>query len=227
MANQCFIKRNGQWQAFTPMKKVNGQWQRCPVYKKVNGNWVRIDQQLVTKTKVISGYAQWNGSYRNSSGTGVATLRSSNPDLVYQGAYSNYRHLGVMCFANLFAEARNTGTITNVVLRLKNNHAYYNSGLKTVVSGTAGLPASRPGTLSFGVSNGKDYSGKISFAKNGAEHKPITLNSACIDDIQNGRIDGFKLTSPTGFTLSDYGYFEGSSGSRPHIEITVQYQVWE
>ena len=53
MANRCLIKRNGSWQSLVPYKKVNGQWQRCPVYKKENGTWVRIDQQLVTKTKVI------------------------------------------------------------------------------------------------------------------------------------------------------------------------------
>ena len=81
MANRCFIKRNGSWQSLVPYKKVNGQWQRCPVYKKENGTWVRLDQQLVTKTKVISGYAQWNGSYRNTSGTGSpGTFNTSSND---------------------------------------------------------------------------------------------------------------------------------------------------
>ena len=230
MANKCFIKRNGQWVSFSPMKKVNGQWQRCPVYKKENGVWNRIDQQLVTKTKVISGYAQWNGSFRNSSGSGVAEASYSGASdklRIYQGRYSSYHHLGVMCFTDLFNQARNTGTITKVVLKLKNNHAYYNSGLKTIISGAVGLPSSRPGSLSFGVSNGADYSGKISFAKNGSEHKAIALNSACCSAIQNNQINGFKLTSPTGFSLNDYGYFEGVNGNRPYIEITVQYQVWE
>ena len=230
MANRCFIKRNGSWQSLVPYKKVNGQWQRCPVYKKENGTWVRIDQQLVTKTKVISGYAQWNGSYRNTSGTGTPGIfnTSSNDSLrVYQGMYGNNKYLGVMCFTDLFNQARNTGTITQVVLKLKNNHAYYNSGLKTIISGAHSLPSSRPSSLSFGVDNGANYSGTVSFAKNGAEHKAIYLNSACCSAIQNNQINGFKLTSPSGFSLNDYGYFEGQSGSRPYVEITVQYQVWE
>ena len=230
MANQCFIKRNGQWQAFTPMKKVNGQWQRCPVYKKIGGTWVRIDQQMVTRTVVIRGYAQWNGSYRNTSGSGNASLFNTSTGKylsVYQGAYGGNKYLGVMCFADLFRQARERGTITNVVLKLKNNHAYWNGGLKTIISGAVGLPGSRPNSLSFGVSNGANYSGQVSFAKNGAEHKAITLNGDCIRAIQNGQINGFKLTSPTGYDLNNYGYFEGSSGSRPYIEITVQYQEWE
>ena len=132
-----------------------------------------------------------------------------------------------MCFTDLFNQARNTGTITNVVLKLKNNHAYYNSGLKTIISGAHSLPSTRPGSLSFSVSNGADYSGQISFAKNGSEHKSITLNSACRSAIQNNQINGFKLTSPTGFSLNDYGYFEGVNENRPYIEITVEYQVWE
>ena len=90
MANKCFIKQNGVWQPLRPAKKVNGQWVDCPVYLKQNGQWVRIDQQLVTKTVVIEGYAQWNGSWRNTTGSGEAHYYRS--DNIYQGKYSNYHY---------------------------------------------------------------------------------------------------------------------------------------
>lgn len=224
MANKCYIKKNGSWTAFTPYKKVNGQWQRCPVYRKENGSWVRIDQQLVTKTTTVSGYADWCGSFRNSSGTGSASF---SKDDVYQGKYSSYYYLGVMRFTELFTKAKAIGTITKATLKLKNNHAYYNGGLKTHICGAWAMPFSRPSSYSFSSTGSTAYASNISFAKNGSEHKAITLNSTAISDIQNGRIDGFKVLSPTGFDLNNYGYFDGTSSSRPWLELTVQYQVWE
>lgn len=225
MANRCFIKRNGTWQPLRPKKKVNGQWVDCPAYLKENGQWVRIDQQLVTKTKVIEGYAQWNGSWRNSSGTGGAShYRSDN---IYQGKYNSYHYLGLMCFTDLFNDARNTGTITKVELRLKNNHAYYNTGLKTKICGAWSLPSTSPTTAYFDWSDSNAYTGEWHFGKNAASPQWITLDSKIHNAIQNGSLNGLRLLSPSGFSLNDYGYFEGSNENRPYIKITVQYQVWE
>ena len=60
---------------------------------------------------------------------------------------------------------------------------------------------------------------KIHFDKCG--ELTITLNSTAIDDIDYRNIDGFRLLSPTGNTVTDYGYFSGTGTTRPYIEITV------
>ena len=62
-------------------------------------------------------------------------------------------------------------------------------------------------------------SDKIHFDKGG--ELTITLNSTAIDDIDYRNIDGFRLLSPTGNTVTDYGYFSGTGTTRPYIEITV------
>lgn len=225
MSNKCFIKRNGSWEPLRPKKKVNGQWVDCPAYQKINGNWTRIDQQLVTHTKVIEGHPQWNGSWRNSSGSGSASYYRS--DNIYQGKYDNYHYLGLMCFTNLFNQARNSGTIKKIELRLKNNHAYWNSGLKTRIVGAHSLPSSQPNDANFSWSDNTRFSSDVSFPKNGATPQWITLNGDAISKIQNNQINGLKLLSPSGFSLTDYGYFEGANSNRPYIKITVEYQVWE
>lgn len=229
MANKLFKKTSS---GLTPVKfyrKTSTGLVQNPVYRKTTTGMERIDQTLVTKTKVISGYAQWNGTFRNSSGSGTANNFGSSDSrntLVYQGKYSPYCYLGVMCFTDLFKEARETGIITKVVLKLKNNHAYYNSGLKTYISGAWSLPSTRPSSYSFANTNTVRYCNDVSFAKNGAEHKAITLNTTAINAITNNQINGFRVVSPTGFDLNNYGYFEGSGSSRPYIEITVQYDEW-
>lgn len=224
MANSIFKKTSNGWSNQKIECKTSGGTNVAPTYKRTHSGWERIDQQLVTHTKIIEGYAQWNASYRNSSGSGNANYKDNN---IYQGKYDSYNYLGLICCTNLFNTARNSGTIKKVELRLKNNHAYYNSGLKTKICGAWSLPNTRPSTASFGWSNSTAYSGEWHFAKNGSSPQWLTLNSNVNNVIQNNQINGFRLLSPTGFDLNNYGYFEGSGDNRPYVKITVEYQVWE
>ena len=228
MANRCHTINGTSTKKLKP-KKFNGtSWVDCPTYRFTSSSSVdRMDQQLVTKTKVIEGYPQWNGSFRRASATGVGDYDEAN---LYQGKYpSGYKEYktGVMCFTNLFNQARSAGTITKVELRLKNNHAYYNTGLKTRIQGVSSLPTSRPSTLDYGLFGSTVFSSDVSFAKNGASPIWITLNSNGINAIKNNQINGLRVVSPTGWDLANYGYFEGSNDNRPYIKITVEYQVWE
>lgn len=223
MANKLFIKTSSGMSPIKLYKKTSTGQVQCPVYVKTANGMERIDQTLVTKTMIVSGYAQWNGSYRNSSGSGSANFKDKN---VYQGKYSSYHYLGLMCFKNVFAQARAIGgTITKVTLRLTNLHSYYYAGLGTKVCGAINMPSTLPTSSSFNNILSTPYSNTTEFAKGGTN--TITLNSNALKDIQNGNINGFRLLSPTGFTLTDYGYFEGEGTNRPYIEITVEYQVWE
>ena len=228
MANRLYKKTSSGSSPVKFYKKTSTGQVQCPVYRKTSSGMERIDQTLVTKTKVISGYAQWNGSFRNSTGTGTAQASySSLTDRlrIYQGKYSSYHHLGVMCFKKLFDEARAVGgTITNVKLKLKNLHSYYGAGLGVKVCGAINMPNTRPSSFSFNDVYSTSYCGTVEFTKGGT--KTITLDELARKNIENNKIDGFRLLSPTGFTLSDYGYFEGEGTNRPYIEITVEYEEW-
>lgn len=228
MANKLFIKTSSGTSPIKFYKKTSTGQTQCPVYRKTSNGMERIDQTLVTKTKVIKGYAQWNGSFRNSSGSGTAYSDysdSSDRLRIYQGKYNSYHHLGLMCFKDLFAQARAIGTITKATLKLTNLHSYYGAGLGTKVCGAINMPNTKPSSFSFSNAKSTSYCGTVEFTKGGT--KTITLNSSALSAIQNGSIDGFRLLSPTGFTLTDYGYFEGEGTNRPYIEITVEYDTYE
>lgn len=229
MANKLFKKTSSGTSPIKFYKKTSTGQIQCPVYRKTSNGMERLDQTLVTKTKIIKGYAQWNGSFRNSSGSGIAYSNySDNNDKlrIYQGKYSSYHHLGVMCFKDLFAQARAIGgTITNATLKLTNLHSYYGAGLGTNICGAINMPNTKPSSFSFDNVKTTSYSGVVEFSKGGT--KSINLNNTALTYIQNDKIDGFRLLSPTGFTLSDYGYFEGEGTNRPYIEITVEYDTYE
>ena len=104
-------------------------------------------------------------------------------------------------------------------LKLTNNHSYYYTGLDTYICGASSLPATRPTSFSTDNVDEIKLSDKINFSKGGTQI--ITLNNTAIQKIQNGSIDGFRLLSPTGNTVTDYGYFSGTGTTRPYIEITV------
>ena len=229
MANRLFKKTSSGTSPIKFYRKTSTGQVQCPVYRKTSSGMERIDQTLVTKIKVFSGYAQWNGSFRNSTGNGTAQASYSQAEdrlRIYQGKYSSYHHLGVMCFKNLFNEVKAFGgEVTKVTLKLKNLHSYYGAGLGTKVCGAINMPNSRPSSFSFDNVYSTSYCGTVEFAKGGT--KTIALDETARKNIQNGKIDGFRLLSPTGFSLTDYGYFEGEGSSRPHIEITVKYEVLE
>lgn len=229
MANKLFKKTSSGTSPIKFYKKTSTGQVQCPVYRKTASGMERIDQTLVTKTKVIKGYAQWNGSFRNSTGSGTAYSDYSSASdrlRIYQGKYSSYHHLGLMCFKDLFAQARAVGgTITKVTLKLTNLHSYYYAGLGTKVCGAINMPSTKPSSFSFSNAKSTSYCATAEFTKGAT--KTITLNSSALSDIQNNKIDGFRLLSPTGFTLTDYGYFAGEGTNRPYIEITVKYDVWE
>lgn len=223
MANKVFKKTPSGSSPIKFYKKTNAGQIQCPVYRKTSNGMERIDQTLVTKTKVIGSYPQWEGSYRNSTGGGNASFSKEN---IYQGKYSSYHHLGLMCFKDLFAQARTIGgTITKATLKLTNLHSYYYAGLNTRVCGAINMPNTRPSSFSFNNALSTSYCGNVKFGK--GEQRTISLDNNALSAIQNNQIDGFRLLSPTGFTLSDYGYFEGEGWNRPYVEITIEYQVWE
>ena len=229
MANKLFKKTSSGMSPVKFYKKTSAGQIQCPVYRKTSTGMERIDQTLVTKTKIIKGYAQWNGSFRNSTGKGTAQASySSLTDRLrlYQGKYSSYHHLGVMCFKKLFDEARAIGgTVTKVKLTLKNLHSYYGAGLETKICGAWNMPNLRPSSFSFDDVKSTSYCGSAHFDK--GEKRTLTLDENARKNIQRGEMTGFRLLSPSGFTISDYGYFEGEGTNRPYIEITVEYQEWE
>lgn len=229
MANKLFKKSSSGTSPVKMLKKTSTGQVQCPVYRKTATGMERIDQTLVTKTKVFSGYAQWNGSYRNSTGTGTAYSDYSGADdrlRMYQGKYSSYHHLGLMCFKSIFKQVRDFGgEITKVTLKMKNLHSYYNAGLNTKVCGAINMPDSKPSSFSFSNAKSTSYDGTQHFDK--GETRTLTLDDSVYNAIKKDEIDGFRLLSPTGFTLTDYGYFEGEGSSRPYIEITVKYEEWE
>lgn len=229
MANKLFIKTSTGTSLIKVYKKTSNGSVQCPVYVKTSSGMERLDQTLVTKTKVFSSYADWSGSFRNSTGTGTPTSSysdSSDSLRIYQGKYSSYHHLGVMCFKSIFNEVRKFGgTITKVTLKLKNLHSYYGIGLDTKVCGAWNMPNTKPNSFSYSNVGTTSYCNTQHFDK--GETRTLTLNSNVYSDIQNGNITGFRLLSPTGFTLTDYGYFAGEGNSRPYVEITVQYEEYE
>lgn len=229
MANKLFRKTSSGMSPVKFYKKTSTGQVQCPVYRKTSTGMERIDQTLVTKTKVFSGYAQWNGSFRNSTGTGTAKSDYSDSSArlcMYQGKYSSYYHLGVMCFSNLFKQVRDFGgEVTKVTLKLKNLHSYYNAGLETKVCGAWNMPSTKPSSYSFSDVKSTSYCGTQHFDK--GQTRTLTLDENACANIQSGEMDGFRLLSPSGFTLADYGYFEGEGSNRPYIEITVKYQEWE
>lgn len=229
MANKLFKKTSSGTSPVKLFKKTSTGQIQCPVYRKTATGMERIDQTLVTKTKVFSGYAQWNGSYRNSTGTGTAYSDYSGADdrlRMYQGKYSPYHHLGIMCFKNIFNQVREFGgEVTKVTLKMKNLHSYYGAGLDTKVCGAWNMPNTKPSSFKFDDVKSLSYCGTQHFDK--GETRTLTLDENARSNIQTGTMDGFRLLSPTGFTLTDYGYFEGEGSSRPYIEITVKYEEWE
>ena len=225
MANKCFIKRNGQWERLSPMKKVNGQWVRCPVYKKENGVWNRIDQQLVTKTYSISGYSDWTCCYIGSSSTdSTLSKKGTDPLPPRQGKYSTYYYFSPMSFKSLLSRVKGKNIVSARVW-MKCDHSYYSTGLKTYISGTTISNTSIPSNINNSVFNNKRYSSDVHFSKGGSNY--INLNSAAISDIKAGNITGFRPVACGGFKLTDYGYFNESGTTRPWLEIVYTEQVWE
>ena len=229
MANKLFKKTSSGTSSIKFYKKTSTGLVQCPVYRKTSSGMERLDQTLVTKTKVFSGYPDWSGSFRNSTGTGTFTNSysdSSHGLRIYQGKYSSYHHLGVMCFKTIFDNVRDFGgEVTKVTLKLTNTHSYYGVGLGTKICGAWNMTTTRPTSFSINNVKSTSYCGTVEFSKGAT--KTITLDENARKNIQSGDMTGFRLLSPTGFSLADYGYFEGSNANRPYIKITVQYQVWE
>ena len=211
----------------------------CPVYRKTSNGMERIDlndgsneningggiitpPSIPSNSVVVKGYASWCGSYRNTSTTGTFTdnFNDNRRDRIYQGYYPNFNYLGVISFKDVFKEVRSlNGTITSVKLKLTNTHSYYYAGLNTYICGASNLSTTRPTSFSTDNIDEIKLSDKINFSKGGTQ--TITLNNTAIQKIQNGNIDGFRLLSPTGNIVTDYGYFSGTGTTRPYIEITV------
>ena len=229
-----YFKKSNSFGKVNIYKKTTSGMQLCPIYKKTASGMERIDLNngtddiIVTppsvspKIVVIKGYASWCGSYRSSSTTGIFTddFNDDRRDRIYQGYYPNLNYLGIISFKDIFEEVRSLkGVIKSVKLKLTNNHSYYYTGLDTYICGASSLPATRPTSFSTDNVNNTKLSDKIHFDKGG--ELTITLNSTAIDDIDYRNIDGFRLLSPTGNTVTDYGYFSGTGTTRPYIEITV------
>lgn len=238
MSGIYFKKGNSFSKANVYIKTENGM-QLCPIYRKTNNGMERIDlndgsnenmngggiivpPSTPSNSTIIKGYASWCGSYRSTSSTGTFTdnFNDDRRDRIYQGYYPNFNYLGIISFKDVFKEVRNLNcTITSVKLKLTNLHSYYYAGLNTIICGVTNISNTRPTSFSTDNIDATSLSDSIHFDKGG--NQIITLNSTAIQKIQNGNIDGFKLLSPTGNTVTDYGYFSGVGNDRPYIEITV------
>ena len=225
-----YIKKGNSLNNVSIYKKTSTGYVSCPIYRKTSTGMERIDlgggstgggSQPSPSSNIIKGYADWSGSYRSSSATGTFTdnFNDDRRDRIYQGCYPNFNYLGVICFKSLFEQARQLGTITSVKLKLTNLHSYYYAGLNTIISGATNMNTYRPTSFSMNNVNSTQYCSSTHFNKGGT--LTLTLNSTAIQSIQNGTIDGFRLLAPTGFAVTDYGYFSGTGSTRPYIEITI------
>lgn len=225
-----YIKKGNSLNNVSIYKKTSTGYVSCPIYRKTSTGMERIDlgggstgggTQPSPSSNIIKGYADWSGSYRSSSTTGTFTdnFNDDRRDRIYQGYYPNFNYLGVICFKSLFEQARQLGTITSVKLKLTNLHSYYYAGLNTIISGATNMSNYRPTSFSMSDVNSTQYCSSTHFNKGGA--LTLTLNDTAIQSIQNGTIDGFRLLAPSGFAITDYGYFSGTGTTRPYIEITV------
>ena len=234
-----YFKKGNSFSKVNIYKKTEDGIVLCPVYRKTSNGMERIDlndgsneningggiitpPSIPSNSVVVKGYASWCGSYRNTSTTGTFTdnFNDDRRDRIYQGYYPNFNYLGIISFKDIFKEVRSlNGTITSVKLKLKNLHSYYYAGLNTYICGASNLSTTRPTSFSTDNVNNTKLSDKIHFDKGG--ELTITLNSTAIDDIDYRNIDGFRLLSPTGNIVTDYGYFSGTGTTRPYIEITV------
>ena len=234
-----YFKKGNSFSKVNIYKKTEDGIVLCPVYRKTSNGMERIDlndgsneningggiitpPSIPSNSVVVKGYASWCGSYRNTSTTGTFTdnFNDDRRDRIYQGHYPNFNYLGIISFKDVFKEVRSlNGTITSVKLKLTNIHSYYYAGLNTYICGVSNLSTTRPTSFSTDNIDEIKLSDKINFSKGGTQ--TITLNDTAIQKIQNGSIDGFRLLSPTGNTVTDYGYFSGTGTTRPYIEITV------
>lgn len=225
-----YIKKGNSLNNVSIYKKTSTGYVSCPIYRKTSTGMERIDlgggstgggTQPSPSSNIIKGYADWSGSYRSSSTTGTFTdnFNDDRRDRIYQGYYPNFNYLGVICFKSLFEQARQLGTITSVKLKLTNLHSYYYAGLNTIISGATNMSNYRPTSFSMSNVNSTQYCSSTHFDKGGT--LILTLNDTAIQSIQNGTIDGFRLLAPSGFAITDYGYFSGTGTTRPYIEITV------
>ena len=234
-----YFKKGNSFSKVNIYKKTENGIVLCPVYRKTSNGMERIDlndgsneningggiitpPSIPSNSVVVKGYASWCGSYRNTSTTGTFTdnFNDDRRDRIYQGYYPNFNYLGIISFKDVFKEVRNlNGTITSVKLKLTNTHSYYYAGLNTYICGASNLSTTRPTSFSTDNVDEIKLSDKINFSKGGTQ--TITLNNTAIQKIQNGNIDGFRLLSPTGNIVTDYGYFSGTGTTRPYIEITV------
>lgn len=225
-----YIKKGNSLNNVSIYKKTSTGYVSCLIYRKTSTGMERIDlgggstgggSQPSPSSNIIKGYADWSGSYRSSSTTGIFTdnFNDDRRDRIYQGYYPNFNYLGVICFKSLFEQARQSGTITSVKLKLTNLHSYYYAGLNTIISGATNMNNYRPTSFSMSNVNSTQYCSSTHFDKGGT--LTLTLNDTAIQSIQNGTIDGFRLLAPSGFAITDYGYFSGTGTTRPYIEITV------
>lgn len=215
-----FINKNGVLTPIVFYKKTNTGQIQCPVFKKTKDGMERIDNY--SRTEVIKGYAQWCGSYRNTSSSGVFrdNFGDNRGERIYQGKYGSYYYLGVMCFKNIFEKVRALkGTVTDVKLTLTNAHSYSSVGINTKVCGAWNMSIDKPTSFNFDNVKSTSYCGEQHFNK--GQKRVLTLDESACKNIQSGTMTGFRLLSSTGFNTTNYGYFEGEGSNRPYIEITV------
>ena len=227
MVDKLVIKTADGVSPFRIYVKTATGMERCPVYKKTLLSMERldVDEEIPTiTTKTFSGYPDWCNSFRSTSKSGVAYANftgATQYNRIYQGLYGSYIYHGLMCFKSIFKQVKECGgTIKHISLRLTNDHAYYSSGLDTIICGQSNMPDTKPSSFSFTSINGNEYTSKTHFNRD--ETITLELTGNIIDDIMNDNIDGFKLVSPTGYTLSHYGYFHGTGNNVPFIEIIVE-----
>ena len=227
MANKLFKKTSSGTSSIKFYKKTSAGQTQCPVYKKTSSGMERLDQQLVTKTYTVTGYCDWCCCYMGSSST-QSSLSKKGTDPIYprHGKYSSYYYWSPMSFETTFKKVRGKN-ITKVELWLKSLHSYYSTGMDVYVSGFGSLSTtSTPSSINRSIFNEARYSSDSHYNKSGDKHA-ILLNTTGINAIKNSQINGLRMIGSAGWSLDDYGYFEGSGNDRPYIKVTYTEQVWE
>lgn len=225
MASKLLKKTSSGTSPVVFYKKTSTGQVRCPVYRKTSTGIERLDQQLVTKTYTVTGYPDWLYTYIGDGASDTSLYKkSTDPLYPRQGAYSGMCYYSPISFKSTLAKVKGKN-ITKVELWLGCLHSYYSSGLSTYISGTTTTATSVPSSTTTSIFNNKRYSSNTAFTK--GTNKYITLNNTAIADIKSGAITGFRPVSPSGWGLTDYGYFEGSGTNRPYVKITYTEEVWE
>lgn len=179
-----------------------------------------------TGSKTVTYEATWTGAYLGPDATvSPNSLRSTS--LLYQGGETasggtaNGNQRSVMAFNRTQIASDFAGfTITGCMLKLVNQHSWFNSGMTFTVDTYAGLPSSAPGSYPSGDFQSQIATGSIA---EGATHT-YSLGASVGNGFANGTLNGLGLGAEVAanapYNLNYYGWFSGGHGTALEMTIT-------